>query len=80
MAGEGTATVAGDTAPITTGDAMPIRVGETRAFENSGTAPLEFLIVGVARDMNKKNDLLATPPQRLAGPGRAGGAGRGRGL
>jgi hypothetical protein len=52
-------------------------VGETRAFENTGTAPLEFLVVGVARDMNKKNDLLATPPQRLGGSGRAGGAGRG---
>ena len=59
------------------GDAIPVRVGETRAFENSGTAPLEFLVVGVARDMNKKNDLLATPPQRPGGPGRAGGAGRG---
>jgi mannose-6-phosphate isomerase-like protein (cupin superfamily) len=77
MSGEGAATVAGDTAPIKTGDAIPVRVGETRAFENSGTAPLELLVVGVARDMNKKNDLLATPPQRLGGPGRAGGAGRG---
>ena len=79
MSGEGTATVGGETTPITTGDAIPVRVGETRAFENSSTAPLEFLIVGVARDMNKKNDLLATPPQRLGGPGRAGGAGRGGG-
>ena len=79
MSGEGMATVAGDTAPIRTGDAIPVRVGETKAFENSGTAPLEFLVVGVARDMNKKNDLLATPPQRLGGPGRAGGAGRGGG-
>jgi hypothetical protein len=43
-------------------------------------SPLEFLVVGIARDMNKKNDLLATPPQRLGGPGRVGVAGRGRGL
>jgi hypothetical protein len=49
-------------------------VGEIRAFANTGTAPLEFLVVGIARDMNKKNDLLATPPPRL------GGSGRGRGL
>ncbi len=79
MNGAGTATVGAETAPITAGDAIPLRVGETKAFENTGTAPLEFLIVGIARDMNKKNDLLATPPQRLGGPGRATGGGRGRG-
>jgi hypothetical protein len=70
MNGEGTATVGAETAPIKAGDAIPLRVGEMKAFENTGTAPLEFLIVGIARDMNKKNDLLATPPQRLGGPGR----------
>jgi uncharacterized cupin superfamily protein len=74
MNGEGTATIGSETAPIRTGDAIPIRVGETKAFANTGTVPLEFLVVGIARDMNKKNDLLATPPQRLGGPGR----GRGR--
>ncbi len=79
MNGAGTATVGAETAPITAGDAIPLRVGETKAFENTGTAPLEFLIVGIARDMNKKNDMLATPPQRLGGPGRATGGGRGRG-
>jgi len=73
MSGEGTATIGNETAPIKTGDAIPIRVGETRAFANTGTAPLEFLVVGVARDMNKKNDLLATPPQRSGGPGRGRG-------
>jgi len=80
MSGEGMATVNGETAPIKTGDAVPLRVGETKAFENTGTAPLEFLIVGIARDMNKKNDILATPPVRLGGPGRVAGPGRGRGL
>ena len=50
-----------------------IRVGERKGFENTGTAPLEFLIVGIARDMNKKTDMLASPPQRI------GGSGRGRG-
>ena len=73
MSGEGTATVGAETAPIKAGDAIPLRVGETKAFENTGTAPLEFLVVGIARDMNKKNDLLATPPQRLGGPGRGRG-------
>jgi mannose-6-phosphate isomerase-like protein (cupin superfamily) len=75
MNGEGTATVGQETAAIKAGDAVPIRVGEVKGFENTGSAPLEFLIVGVARDMNKKNDMLASPPQRIGGPGR----GRGRG-
>ena len=44
---------------------------------STGTAPLEFLVVGVARDMHKKNDLLATPPQRLGGPAAAVPAARG---
>jgi mannose-6-phosphate isomerase-like protein (cupin superfamily) len=79
MNGEGTASVGAETAPIKTGDAIPLRVGETKAFENTGTAPLEFLVIGIARDMNKKNDMLASPPQRLGGPGRPGGPGRGRG-
>jgi len=81
MNGEGTATIGAETEKIKAGDAIPIRVGETKAFENSGTASLEFLVVGIARDMTKKNDMLASPPQRLggAGPGRSG-AGRGRGM
>lgn len=79
MNGEGTATVGAETAGIKTGDAIPIRAGETKGFENTGSAPLEFMVVGIARDMNKKNDMLATPPQRLGGGGRPGGPGRGRG-
>jgi mannose-6-phosphate isomerase-like protein (cupin superfamily) len=75
MNGEGTASVGQETAPIKTGDAVPIRVGEMKGFENTGTAPLEFLVVGIARDISKKNDMLASPPQRSGGPGR----GRGRG-
>ncbi len=74
MRGEGTGTVGQETAAIKAGDAIPIRVGETKSFENTGTVPLELLVVGIARDMNKKHDMLATPPQRLGGRG-----GRGRG-
>jgi mannose-6-phosphate isomerase-like protein (cupin superfamily) len=82
MNGEGTASIGAETAPIKAGDAIPLRVGETKAFENSGTTPLEFLVVGIARDMSKKNDMLATPPQRLGGPApvRSEDAGRGRGM
>jgi mannose-6-phosphate isomerase-like protein (cupin superfamily) len=72
LSGEGTATVGQDTAPIKTGDAIPIRIGELRGFETTGTAPLELMGVGIARDMNKKHDMLATPPQRFGGPGGRG--------
>jgi mannose-6-phosphate isomerase-like protein (cupin superfamily) len=74
MNGEGTATVGPETASIKAGDAIPIRVAELKAFENTGTGPLELLVIGIARDMSKKTDMLATPPQRTGGP-----AGRGRG-
>src|SRR5262245_29410272 len=82
MNGEGNAMVGAETAPIKAGDAIPLRVGEMKAFENTGTAPLEFLVVGIARDMAKKNDMLATPPQRVVptpSP-RPTSAGRGGGI
>ena len=77
--GEGTATVGAESVPIKTGDAIPLRVGETKAFENAGTAPLEFLVVGIARDTAKKNDMLATPPQRMGAPPPARPTSDGRG-
>ena len=72
LSGEGTATVGQDTAAIKAGDAIPVRVGELRGFETTGAAPLELMAVGIARDMNKKHDMLATPPQRFGGPGGRG--------
>ena len=49
MKGSGIAKVAGETAPIQEGDAIPIQLNEPHSFENNGSAPLEFLIVGVSR-------------------------------
>ena len=77
MNGSGTATIGQETAPITAGDAVPIRLNDTKSFDNTGTTTLEFMIIGIARDMTKKNDILATPPQRGGGGGRGTGAGRG---
>ena len=81
MAGSGTATVNGETAPIKAGDAVPINLNDSKGFENTGTEPLEFMIVGIARDMAKKEDMLASPPARMGGGGggRAGAPGAGRG-
>src|SRR5437667_2936951 len=45
-----------ETAAIQTGDAIPIQLSEGHTFANTGSQPLEFLIVGVARDKNKELD------------------------
>lgn len=61
LAGSGTVTVTGtapDTAPVRAGDAIPIRIGETSQFANTGSAPLELFVMGVARDMAAKTQLL----------------------
>jgi len=61
MKGSGTATVGAgrggeETAPIKEGDAIPIQLGDVHSFANTGSEPLEFLIVGVARDLSKRVD------------------------
>jgi mannose-6-phosphate isomerase-like protein (cupin superfamily) len=60
MKGQGTITVGGrgnpETAEIKEGDAIPIQLNEVHSFENNGSEPLEFLIVGVSRDSSKRVD------------------------
>ena len=63
IGGDGTVTLGKETAQIHTGDVIPVRLNETRALVNTGSAPLEFLIVGVAKDMATKDDLMANPPR-----------------
>jgi mannose-6-phosphate isomerase-like protein (cupin superfamily) len=38
-----------DSAPIVTGDAIPIMLNEVHSIENTGSEPLELMVVGVAR-------------------------------
>jgi mannose-6-phosphate isomerase-like protein (cupin superfamily) len=73
MNGEGTVTVgaggrgaAPETARIKAGDAIPINLSEVHFFANTGSAPLEFMIVGISRDGHKTDEQVP-------------GAGRGRG-
>ncbi len=58
MAGEGTVSLftrgQQETATIRTGDAVPIQLSEVHAIENNGSAPLELMAVGVARDTHKE--------------------------
>jgi len=76
MAGSGKVTIGTESAPIAAGDAIPIRLNDMKSFENTGTSPLEFLVVGVSRDPVKKMELL---PRRGGAGGRGAGEGRGRG-
>ena len=63
LAGAGTVTVGEEAAPIRTGDAIPVRVGESSSFTTTGSQPLELFVMGVARDMAAKTQLLSGPPR-----------------
>jgi oxalate decarboxylase/phosphoglucose isomerase-like protein (cupin superfamily) len=74
MNGEGTVTVsaggrggAAETAPIKAMDAIPINLGDVHSFANTGSMPLEFMIVGISRDGHKTDEIGVTPE-----PGRGG--------
>ena len=64
LAGDGTVKVGSDSAQIHNGDAIPIRLGESKSFANTSSGPLEFMIIGVAKDMATKNVMWATQPLR----------------
>lgn len=72
MSGEGTVTVsamqaAPETVAIHAGDAVPIDLSDIHSFENTGTEPLEFMVVGISRDSSKKIDSIdvsQTGPRR----------------
>src|ERR1035441_1674618 len=55
-AGGGGRGAAAETAPIKEGDAIPVQLGEIHSVANTGAEPLEFLIVGVSRDANRRVD------------------------
>jgi mannose-6-phosphate isomerase-like protein (cupin superfamily) len=59
--GDGTATVASESAQIHTGDAIPVRLNESKSFSTTGSGPLEFMVFGIARDMAAKQALMAAP-------------------
>jgi mannose-6-phosphate isomerase-like protein (cupin superfamily) len=63
MSGEGTATIGGESVQIHTGDAVPAALGESRAFA-AGSSPLEFMVIGIARDLNTKMTYMMTDENR----------------
>ena len=58
IAGTGTVTVDAERAEIRSGDAVAIDLRQSKSFSNDSAAPLELMIVGVARDMAAKSALL----------------------
>jgi mannose-6-phosphate isomerase-like protein (cupin superfamily) len=61
LGGNGTVKLGSETADIHSGDAVPVGLNETKSFTNSGNAPLEFMIIGIARDMAAKEAFLTSP-------------------
>jgi mannose-6-phosphate isomerase-like protein (cupin superfamily) len=61
MNGTGMAKVGSESASIQSGDAVPIQLNQTKSFENTGSAPLELLVVGVVRDAARKFDVVQPP-------------------
>jgi len=51
-------TVDNETAAIKVGDAIPVDLGQSKSF-TAGTAPLELMVVGIARDIRTKNAFAA---------------------
>ncbi len=66
LGGEGTLSVAGvapGTAAVRAGDAIPVRIGEPTRFTGTGSTPLELFVMGVAKDMAAKTQLLVGAPR-----------------
>lgn len=53
ISGDGTFSVEGENATIKAGDAIPVDLNQVRSIKG-GSAPLEFLVIGVARDLETK--------------------------
>jgi len=58
ISGDGSVTVDNETAAIKVGDAIPVDLDQSKSF-TAGTAPLELMVVGVARDISTKNAFAA---------------------
>jgi mannose-6-phosphate isomerase-like protein (cupin superfamily) len=61
MNGTGTVSISAlrgtaEMAPVRAGDAIPVQLSEVHSFENTGSEPLELMVVGVSRDPHKAVD------------------------
>jgi mannose-6-phosphate isomerase-like protein (cupin superfamily) len=54
VGGEGLMTIAGEPVQVHTGDAVPVDIDQARSIRQTGSAPLEFMVIGVAKDLTAK--------------------------
>jgi mannose-6-phosphate isomerase-like protein (cupin superfamily) len=64
LSGDGEVTVGSETAAIHTGDVIPVDVGQSRSIHSTGSAPLDMIIIGVARDLASKAAFVAASAPR----------------
>jgi len=69
LAGDGSVTLDNEAAAFHTGDVIPVDLGQAATMTNTGTAPLEFMVIGIARDLNAKTAYMTTEEsKRRTGP------------
>ena len=64
MSGDGSVTVNGETVAIKKGDAIPVELNQAKSFKG-GSAPLELMVIGVAKDLAAKNAFAANIDNEL---------------
>ena len=58
ISGSGEARIGLEKIAIHAGDAIPVRLNEEQKFTNNANEPLEFMIIGVAKDLVYKNTIM----------------------
>jgi mannose-6-phosphate isomerase-like protein (cupin superfamily) len=64
LTGNGTVTIAAESAPIRAGDAVTVELGQRKAFASAADSALELLVIGVARDLPAKESFIARDASR----------------
>jgi mannose-6-phosphate isomerase-like protein (cupin superfamily) len=64
LSGDGEVAVGSETAVIHTGDVIPVDVGQSRSIHSTGSAQLDMIIIGVARDLASKAAFVAASAPR----------------
>ena len=64
VGGEGEMVIAGETVKVRTGDAVPVDIDQPRSIKQVGGAPLELMVIGVAKDLAAKAAYAASPMRR----------------
>jgi mannose-6-phosphate isomerase-like protein (cupin superfamily) len=59
--GDGKVDIGTESSAIHTGDAIPVALNEKKVFTNSSSAPIEFMVLGIARDVEAKNAYMVSP-------------------